>query len=122
VLGASWVCYDAAAKTALGVDPALIRREGVVSEAVAVAMAEAARRSAGAEYGLATTGIAGPGGGTRTCPVGTVCVACIGPRGRVVHRLALAGDRAGVLRRATQAALLRLWMTVRGPIRPFSGG
>ncbi len=116
VLGSSWVCYDQAAKTVLGVDPSVIRRHGVVSEAVAVAMAEAARRAAGAAYGLATTGIAGPGGGTRTCPVGTVHVACAGPTGSIVRRLALNGDRAAVLRRATHAALLLVWSALRGPV------
>jgi nicotinamide mononucleotide (NMN) deamidase PncC len=77
-------------------------------------MAEAARRAAGAAYGLATTGIAGPGGGTRDCPVGTVHVACAGPAGSIVRRLALNGDRAAVLRRATHAALLLAWTALRG--------
>jgi nicotinamide-nucleotide amidase len=117
VLGASWVCYDAAAKTALGVDPALIRLHGAVSEAVAVAMAESARRAAGVDIGLATTGIAGPGGGTPSCPVGTVCVACAGPAGTEVRRLALKGDRSAVLRRATQAGLLLAWAALRRPVR-----
>ena len=61
VFPAGWVVYETAQKTAqLGVDAALIERHGVVSEPVAIAMAAQARERAGADYGLATTGTAGP--------------------------------------------------------------
>lgn len=73
---AGYVTYANAAKVrALGVDPALIDAHGAVSEEVARAMAEGARRAAGADHALATTGIAGPGGGSAAKPVGTVFVA-----------------------------------------------
>ncbi len=59
----------------LDVPDAMLRTEGAVSEAVARAMARAIRRRFGADYGLAVTGIAGPGGGTPGKPVGTVWLA-----------------------------------------------
>jgi nicotinamide-nucleotide amidase len=59
----------------LGVDPTLIERHGAVSKLVARAMAEGARARANTTYALATTGIAGPGGGSLDKPVGTVFVA-----------------------------------------------
>lgn len=63
----------------LGVDPRTIDRCGAVHEDTAVEMAEGVRMSAGADYGLATTGIAGPTGGTVDKPVGTVCIGLSGP-------------------------------------------
>jgi nicotinamide-nucleotide amidase len=71
-----FVTYSNEAKTAaLGVDQALIRAHGAVSHEVAGAMADGARRAAGADHALATTGIAGPGGGTAEKPVGCVYIA-----------------------------------------------
>ena len=71
-----FVTYSNEAKTsALGVDQGLIRVHGAVSHEVAGAMADGARRKAGADHALATTGIAGPGGGTPEKPVGLVYIA-----------------------------------------------
>lgn len=82
VLRAGFVTYLEASKTALlGVDAALIARCGAVSEPVAAAMAAGARRIAGADYALATTGFAGPTGGAEGRPVGTVFIALAGPEG-----------------------------------------
>ncbi|MEI6562162.1 MAG: competence/damage-inducible protein A [Verrucomicrobiota bacterium] len=73
---AGYVTYANEAKTRdLGVDAALIAEHGAVSPQVAAAMAEGARLRAGSDWALATTGIAGPSGGTPTKPVGTVCIA-----------------------------------------------
>jgi nicotinamide-nucleotide amidase len=67
------VTYSNETKAAmLGIDPRLISEHGAVSNEVAQAMAEGARHRSGATFALATTGIAGPGGGTRAKPVGTV--------------------------------------------------
>jgi nicotinamide-nucleotide amidase len=71
-----FVTYSNEAKSrAVGVSGALIDEHGAVSEPVARAMAEGAMREADADFGLATTGIAGPGGGTAEKPVGTVFIA-----------------------------------------------
>ena len=103
---AGWVLYSNEAKVALGVAPALIEAHGAVSEEVAEAMAVAAHAAAGVDFGLAATGIAGPGGATPEKPVGTVCLALAGrgapPR---VRRVQLPGDRERVKFQASQAAL-----------------
>ena len=103
---AGWVLYSNEAKVALGVAPALIEADGAVSEAVAEAMAEAARAAAGVDFGLAVTGIAGPGGATPEKPVGTVCLALAGGGAALrVRRVQLPGDRERVKFQASQAAL-----------------
>ena len=103
---AGWVLYSNDAKAALGVPPELIETYGAVSEPVAEAMAVAARKTAGVEYGLAVTGIAGPGGATPGKPVGTVCLALDGPQAPPrVRRARLPGDRERVKFQASQAAL-----------------
>jgi nicotinamide-nucleotide amidase len=65
----------------LGVDLGLIESFGVVSEEVAAAMAVGVREKMQSTYGMATTGIAGPSGGSETLPVGTICLAVAGPNG-----------------------------------------
>jgi nicotinamide-nucleotide amidase len=71
-----YVTYSNAVKAgALGVDSVLIESQGAVSRLVAEAMAVGAREKAGADYALATTGIAGPDGGSEEKPVGTVFIA-----------------------------------------------
>ncbi|MCX6982839.1 MAG: competence/damage-inducible protein A [Verrucomicrobia bacterium] len=73
---AGYVTYANSAKTAaLGVDAALIAQHGAVSGPVARQMAEGALEKSGATFALATTGIAGPDGGTAEKPVGTVFIA-----------------------------------------------
>jgi nicotinamide-nucleotide amidase len=73
---AGYVTYANSAKSdVLNVDSKLIDEHGAVSDAVARAMAEGARTRAAATYGLATTGIAGPTGGSDEKPVGTVYIA-----------------------------------------------
>jgi len=73
---AGYVTYADEAKThTLGVPADLIAQHGAVSSQVAQAMAEGALRESGATFALATTGIAGPGGGTPEKPVGTVFIA-----------------------------------------------
>ncbi|MEY2481421.1 MAG: nicotinamide-nucleotide amidase [Verrucomicrobiota bacterium] len=73
---ASYVTYSNETKIdMLNVDPDLIQKLGAVSEEVARAMADGARARARSTYAIATTGIAGPGGGSEEKPVGTVYVA-----------------------------------------------
>ncbi len=74
VLNVSYVTYANSAKVSLlGVSEHTIAAHGVVSEEVAAEMARGAAIAAGAEVGVATSGIAGPGGATETKPVGMVC-------------------------------------------------
>jgi len=76
----SGVTYANHAKTAaLGVDAEALARYGAVHEEIAKEMALGAKRLSGATYGLSTTGIAGPDGGTEDKPVGTVCIGLATP-------------------------------------------
>lgn len=109
------ICYTAAAKTDLaGVDPALIREHGEVSEPVAVAMAGGIRERFGATWGLAVTGIAGPGGGTPEKPVGTVHIAIAGPAGVVHRKMFWQGPRKIIKGYSAQRALDLLRRAVLG--------
>lgn len=89
----------------LAVPALLLARSGAVSEEVAVAMAEGARRRFGGDVGVGTTGIAGPGGGTPEKPVGTVCIGICTPEVRLSHRFRLRGDREAVRRKTVERAL-----------------
>ena len=80
----------------LGVRPGMLAQYGAVSEEVAGAMADGVRVATGADYSLAVTGVAGPGGGTPEKPVGLVYTACAGPGGTAVARGHFPGDRAAV--------------------------
>jgi len=94
VLLAGYICYANEAKIdLLGVDPKLIEQHGAVSEEVARAMAEGARKRASSTYALATTGIAGPDGGSKEKPVGTVYVALADETETKVRKLFFPSDR-----------------------------
>ncbi len=103
------VAYSVAAKTALlGLDPALVAREGPVSEAVAAAMAEAVRVKLGSTYGLAITGNAGPTADIDDKPIGLAFIALAAPGATVVEQGRYRGLREDVQRRSTQTALILL--------------
>jgi nicotinamide-nucleotide amidase len=105
------VAYSNEAKAELlGVDPGLIEAHGAVSEPVAEAMAAGALRRFGADTAVATTGIAGPGGGTPEKPVGTVCfTVMLGAPGaadrKVTRTLLLPGNRSDIRERSTTVAM-----------------
>ena len=100
------VTYSNDAKMrALGVEPILFLEHGAVSAPVAEAMAEGIRNRAETDFGLAITGIAGPGGGTDEKPVGLVYIAIASESGTEHRKLNLPGDRHLVRWRASQAAL-----------------
>ncbi|MBD8869840.1 CinA family protein [Nocardioides donggukensis] len=90
--------------TLLGVPEEVIARHGVVSGECVSAMARGVAARTGAEWGLATSGVAGPGEQDGV-PAGTVWVAAAGPTGVAVRRHDLPGDRARVRRAACLAAL-----------------
>ena len=79
-----------------GVKPETLASFGAVSEQTAREMAEGLRKKSGADIAAATTGIAGPGGGTKEKPVGLVYVACADKNGVRVERLQLTGSRERV--------------------------
>lgn len=107
------VTYDNRAKTArLGVDRAIIDQFGAVSEPVARAMAEGIRRSAGVDFGLATTGIAGPGGGSPEKPVGLVYAAVSGSKGTRVVERRFGSERVGNKQAFSQSVLGLLWQVL----------
>jgi nicotinamide-nucleotide amidase len=89
----------------LGVPAPLLQAHGAVSEPVARALAEGARRVGGATWGVGITGIAGPSGGTPEKPVGTVHLALAGPGGTEAVARHYRGDRDRVRRLATWEAL-----------------
>lgn len=98
----------------LGVSQALLDAEGPVCPAVAEQMAEGVRRVIGADYGISTTGIAGPNGDGSGKPVGLVYIAAAGPDGTLVRELHLNGDRDTVRNRAAQSALQLLCELLAG--------
>ncbi len=110
------VAYSNEAKSVLlGVPPALIRTHGAVSAEVAEVMATRIRRLAGATYGIAVTGIAGPGGGSPEKPVGTVFIALAGPSRAEVRGQRFGGSRDEVRALSVEVALdwLRRTLTER---------
>lgn len=113
VYNGSVVSYTNTAKSGLlGVCPDTIDIHGAVSIEVVTAMAEGAARALHAECAIATSGIAGPGGGTPDKPVGTVCIAVTTPRGTRSERFRFPGSRDRVIDRATSTALLMLARTL----------
>lgn len=109
-----FVTYSNAAKIELlGVDPALLQRDGAVSESVARAMAQGALQHSHAQVAVAVTGIAGPGGGSAAKPVGTVCFGFALPGQVAVETRRFGGDRAAVRAATVQHALARLVAMLR---------
>ncbi len=109
-LDRTWVTYSNESKAEdLGVDPDLIVQAGAVSEGVATAMAEGARVVARTAWGLATTGIAGPTGGSEAEPIGTVWIAVSSEQRTTARLLHLDGDRRRIKIRAAHALLYLLY-------------
>jgi len=100
------ITYSNEAKTRmLGVPADLIKEYGAVSSEVAEEMAEGVKALAETDFGLAVTGIAGPGGGTPEKPVGLVFIALADDAHTEHRRLLIPGDRHLIRTRASQAAL-----------------
>lgn len=124
VFPAGYVTYaNEAKRNTLGVPQDLLDAHGAVSEPVAAAMAEGARRASGAKCALSTTGIAGPGGGTDTKPVGTVYIGLASAgHPTVVRRCYFPLDRVTFKHMSTSAALDLLRRQLLGLPLELGGG
>jgi nicotinamide-nucleotide amidase len=98
----------------LGALPDDIERHGAVSQAVAEQMAQGARRTLQTDYAVATSGVAGPDGGTPEKPVGTVWIAAATPEGVASRKLNLGSDRERTILRASYSALNLLRLALMG--------
>ena len=92
----------------LGVDPEIISSHGAVSSECVAAMAEGVRKLTGSDYSVATSGIAGPGGGSEEKPVGTVWIGVSSHMGTETFRMVFKGDRKRNIERFAANALNKL--------------
>ena len=99
------IAYDNSLKESIGVPQDVITTHGAVSAETAGALAEAVRRWAGSDYGLAVTGVAGPGGATQEKPVGLTFVAFASDQRAACERHVFAGDRSAIKRSSAAASL-----------------
>ena len=106
VVDSSFVTYSNEAKTLiLGVPAEDIKACGAVSEVVARKMAQGVRRVSNADIGVATTGIAGPDGGSDSKPVGLVYIAVSTPGRVICKKRYYSGGRNSVRKKATKEIL-----------------
>ena len=111
----SVIAYSYESKTAeLGVSPDSLIKYGAVSEKVIVQMANGIREKFDTDYGIATSGIAGPSGGTPDKPVGTVWVAVSSKKGVVSKCFNFGNNRARNVKRTSVAALAMLRKVILG--------
>jgi nicotinamide-nucleotide amidase len=109
----SVIAYSNSIKTEiLGVDPNVIEEKGAVSEQTVREMAEGARKLFKADFSVATSGIAGPDGGTSGKPVGTLWLAVSSESGTVSERRSFGNDRTSNIKRFSLAALNLLRMQI----------
>ena len=107
----SIIAYDNSVKTnLLGVSPAILQTHGAVSEATVLQMANGVRQLLHTDYAIATSGIAGPTGGTPDKPVGTVWIAWATPWGTTAtcYHFGIAREREQITQRAVTAAIVEL--------------
>lgn len=103
----SVISYDNSVKEhLLGVPQEMIQKYGVVSEEVVRIMAESVRKQIGTDYAIATSGIAGPAGGSKEKPVGTVWMAWATPEGTTAECFHLGKLREQITDRACTKALV----------------
>lgn len=97
IYGFGFITYANEAKMQLlGVKKETLEKYGAVSEQTAAEMAIGARKNAQSDIAVSTTGIAGPGGGTKEKPVGLVYISLAYEGGALVKKLNLSGDRDSV--------------------------
>ena len=112
-LGGVVAYANEAKRDILGVNYDDIVKHGAVSECVARQMAEGARRITGADYAIATTGIAGPTGGSEAKPVGTVWMAVATPHRTVAMMRASGSDRGQIISRGAAYAIEMLYKELK---------
>ncbi|WP_315080315.1 nicotinamide-nucleotide amidohydrolase family protein [uncultured Clostridium sp.] len=98
----------------LNVNKETLDKYGAVSEQVAIEMAEGIAKTSGTDIGIATTGIAGPGGGTAEKPVGLVYIGIFINRKAYAKKYVFKGNRAKVRNSATITALDMIKQEVEG--------
>lgn len=111
-LGGALVYSNTLKKKLLGVPETILKTRGAVSPECAKAMAKGVRRKTGASIGLSITGIAGPSGGTKEKPVGTVYIGVATGKGCGAERFLMFGKRNQIQERAAYAALNVLRKTI----------
>lgn len=110
----SVIAYDNSVKQqVLGVQVETLATDGAVSEACVRQMAEGVRRLLHTDYAIATSGIAGPTGGTPDKPVGTVWIAWATPKGTKAECCHFGGDRAQITAGAAMAAIGKLLLLLK---------
>ena len=97
----------------LGVDEQAILQYTEVSAEVVRQMAEGVRKSFFADYSIATSGYAGPSGGTSNNPIGTVFIAISSASGVDVERFIFSGDRQGIVSQASEKSLSLLYDAIK---------
>jgi len=112
VFDRGYITYSNEAKAQeLGVSAELIEKFGAVSEEVAVAMAEGARKAAGTDLGISVTGVAGPDGGSDDKPVGFIWFALSGSDGTIAHSHTSRNKGRNINRRVAVLAMLNMLRT-----------
>ena len=114
----SVISYANSVKTqVLGVPDEIISAHGAVSSECVAAMAEGVRRLTGSDYSVATSGIAGPGGGSEQKPVGLVWIAVCSEKGTETYSLRFRHDRKRNIERFTASALNLLRLKVVNEVK-----
>ena len=104
-----YVTYSDAAKVKMiHVNPDTIEKYGVVSSETAADMARSAAATAGCDAAVSVTGVAGPDGGSKECPVGQVYIGCFLKGQTVTESHLFLGNRPAIRQAATEKALLLL--------------
>jgi nicotinamide-nucleotide amidase len=107
------VTYSNESKTKhLGIPSDYIKKYGAVSPQVARRMAQGVRKAFGTTFGLSTTGVAGPTGGTKRAPIGRVFIGFADGRKTRVKKFDLKGNRIQIKRKATEKSLQLFYETL----------
>lgn len=110
VFSEGYITYSEDAKAKMvGVNPETIKKYNVVSEEVAYEMASGGAKTANADVAVSVTGVAGPLGGTKDIPVGTVCIGVYYKNIVITEKFLFNGDRLQVRNQAVDKALEMVW-------------